>query len=62
MEPCFTLEGGGLWGQDWNVTAECQTLYPDGIIRDSTKAAPHKSASSDPENRTQQERKQTVMR
>lgn len=50
--------GGG--GRDWNATAECQTLCPDGIIRDSTKAAPHKSVSSDPENRTQQERKQAV--
>lgn len=49
--------GAFTGGGDWNVTAECQTLCPDGIIRDSTKAAPHKSASPDPENKTQQELK-----
>lgn len=65
VKTCLPAFGGGAWslrgglrGEDWNVTAECQTLCPDGIIRDSTKAAPHKSAS-DSENRTLQERKQS---
>lgn len=46
-ELCLTrgLEGGG---GDWNATAECQTLSSDEIIRDSRKAALHKSASSNP--------------
>ena len=37
--------GGWREGGDWNVTAECQTLCPDGIITDSSKAALHTSVS-----------------
>lgn len=47
-ELCLTR---GLEGGDWNVTAECQTLCPDGIITDSRKAALHNSASSLPQHR-----------
>lgn len=32
-ELCLTR---GLEGGDWNATAECQTLCPDGIITDSS--------------------------
>lgn len=46
-EPCLTR---GLEGGDWNATAECQTLCPDGIITDSSKAALHNSASSLPQH------------
>lgn len=30
-------------GGDWNATAECQTLCPDEIIRDSREAELHRS-------------------
>lgn len=42
----WTEEGGRErgWG-GWNVTAECQTLFPDEIIRDSSEAARRRSAS-----------------
>lgn len=40
----------GVEGGDWNVTAECQTLCPDGIITDSSEAALYNSASSLPQN------------
>lgn len=46
-ELCLTR---GLEGGDWNATAECQTLCPDGIITDSSKAALHNSASSLPQH------------
>lgn len=46
-ELCLTR---GLEGGDWNVTAECQTLCPDRIITDSSKAALHNSASSLPQH------------
>lgn len=69
MFVCFDqplpVEGGrelclnrGLEGGDWNATAECQTLCPDEIIRDSRKAALHKSASSNPENVTNSKKKE----
>lgn len=39
----------GAGGEDWNATAECQTLCPDGIITDSSVAELHNSASSLPQ-------------
>lgn len=43
--------GGRRGGEGgWNATAECQTLCPDGIITDSSKAALHSSASSLPQS------------
>lgn len=33
----------------WNATAECQTLFPDEIIRDSSEAAPQVSVTN-PQN------------
>lgn len=35
----------GSGGGGWNAPAECQTLFPDEIIRDSSKAARCRSAS-----------------
>lgn len=46
-ELCLTR---GLEGGDWNATAECQTLCPDGIITDSSKSKLHNSASSLPQH------------
>lgn len=40
----------GGWRGGWNATTECQTLCPDGIITDSSKAALHNSASSLPQH------------